>query len=121
MNTRIKSVAIGLLLGATGILNAALSAEPTNITVEKACVTASTTTTTVTGLVADANTAEPLVGVSIECNQQTYYSDLEGKYSMVLPANASLSVEVSLISYQPTTIELTTGADFIQNVSLKQR
>jgi hypothetical protein len=95
---------------------AAINAEP-------AAITACTTTVaikSVSGTVTDANTQEPLAGVTLECSGKKYYSDLEGKFTLSVPATSQEKIDVSLISYQTSTIVLEANVNTLE-VSIKQR
>lgn len=74
----------------------------------------------VSGTVTDANTQEPLAGVTLECNGKKYYSDLEGKFTLTVPATSQERIVVSLISYQSSTILLEANINTLE-VSIKQR
>lgn len=115
---RIRLVAIAL----TTLMAWPLMAEPTStVTQPKPADEAKTLTTltTLTGVVTDENTAEPLAGVAVLYNGQTIYSDLEGNYSLSLGKEKTKKVEISLISYQAKSVELTANQAGELNIALK--
>ena len=95
---------------------ATMNAEPAAVTT----TSTSTAIKTVSGTVTDANTQEPLAGVTLECSGKKYYSDLEGKFTLNVPATTQEKIDVSLISYQSSTIVLEANVNTLV-VSIKQR
>lgn len=95
---------------------ASMNAEPAAVTVNSTTVAIKS----VSGTVTDANTQEPLAGVTLECSGKKYYSDLEGKFTLTVPATSQEKIDVSLISYQSSTIVLEANVNTL-DVSIKQR
>ncbi len=107
-----RLLALSAVVLATTVLYAEPAAVTTTTTVE--------TIKTVSGTVTDASTAEPLAGVTLECSGKKYYSDLEGKFTLTVPATSQEKIDISLISYQSSTIVLEANTSSL-DVSIKQR
>lgn len=105
-------VLCAILLAATATLKAEPAAAVATTTVE--------TIKTVSGTVTDATTTEPLAGVSIECSGKKYYSDLEGKFTLTVPATSKEKIDISLISYQTSSIVLEANVSTLE-VSISRR
>jgi len=100
-----------------------LAATTFTLKAEPAAVAVSTTIETiktVSGIVTDATNSEPLAGVTLECSGKKYYSDLEGKFTLTTPAASQEKVDISLISYQSSSVDLEANVSTL-NVSIKQR
>lgn len=74
---------------------------------------------TIKGRVLDQGTSETLAGVSVECNGQKTYTDLDGNFSLNVGVNSS--VEVSLISYEKQTLQIQQVSEEGVLIKLKQR
>lgn len=71
------------------------------------------------GSVSDEATSEPLAGVAMQYNGKTYYSDLEGKFSLPIGKTKTGKVDVTLISYQTQQLDLKTAPSGELKIALK--
>lgn len=71
------------------------------------------------GTVSDEATSEPLAGVAMQYNGKTYYSDLEGKFSLPIGKTKTGKVNVTLISYQTQQLDLKTAPSGELRIALK--
>lgn len=74
---------------------------------------------TIAGLVTDERTAEPLAGVAMLYNGQTFYSDLEGKFTLPITDEKKGKVDVSFISYQAKSLDVAAIQEGEIKISLK--
>ena len=71
---------------------------------------ASAQTRTVTGIVLDANTDEPLIGASVTAgtSNQGVATDIDGAFSIPVPANVT-KLTVSYVGYESQTVNIGSG------------
>jgi hypothetical protein len=116
---RINLFQIGLLIVAL-LFSSNLKAEP-GLTSSTTKTEASQTpvVTDLKGTVSDEATSEPLAGVAMQYNGKTYYSDLEGKFSLPIGKTKTGKVNVTLISYQTQQLDLKTAPSGELRIALK--
>ena len=74
---------------------------------------------TISGLITDAKSGEPLIGASIKSGQAGTVSDLDGRYQLALPAGDA-RIEFSFTGFEPKTeaIRLSSGENRTINLTL---
>src|SRR5574344_467378 len=116
---RINLFQIGLLAVAL-LCSSSLMAEPgltpTTVKPEASQTIASTD---LKGSVTDEKTSEPLAGVALQFNGKTYYSDLEGTFSLPVGKNKTGNLDVTMISYQAQQVDLTASSGEDLKITLK--
>lgn len=116
---RLTCFQLGLLTLALSF-SSNLKADPgLTSTTQKPETTQAVTSTDLKGVVSDETTSEPLAGVAMQYNGKTYYSDLEGKFSLPVGKSKSGNINVTLISYQAQQLDLKTAPSGEWKITLK--
>ncbi len=72
--------------------------------------------TTVSGLVTDSSTGEPLPGVNIRVVGKSIgtSTDFDGKFTLSVNEDVPLSIEVTFVGYQTQTLEVTADEQYLE-------
>ncbi|OIQ37538.1 MAG: hypothetical protein BM563_08420 [Bacteroidetes bacterium MedPE-SWsnd-G1] len=77
--------------------------------------------TTVTGTVTDSESQQPIPGANVKVVGKSLgtSADFDGKFTLDVSENPPFSIEISIIGYSPTTVEITQNSQDV-NVSLTE-
>ncbi|MDT0554232.1 TonB-dependent receptor [Urechidicola vernalis] len=77
--------------------------------------------TTVTGTVTDSESQQPIPGANVKVVGKSLgtSADFDGKFTLEVSENPPFSIEISIIGYSPTTVEITQNSQDV-NVSLTE-